>query len=107
MQNNRRKLLKTAVAGLAAAGAAQAQNGPTKKVHWMNGKRPDNPLFAGAVSYCNLLFIAGKGAHVPGDIKKHTEIVLQEIENELKNAGSSMDKVLKVSVFLNDLKDYK
>lgn len=108
MQNNRRKLLKAAVAGLAAAGAAQAQTGPAKKIHYMNGKKPDKtPLFSGAVSYGNLLFIAGKGAHVPGDIKVHTNIVLDEIEKELKNAGSSMDKVLKVSVFLNDLKDYK
>jgi 2-iminobutanoate/2-iminopropanoate deaminase len=32
--------------------------------------------------------------------------VLDEIEQNLKSAGSSMDKVLKVSVFLNDLKDY-
>ena len=108
MQNNRRKLLKTAVAGLAAAGAAQAQTGPTKKVHYMNGKKPEGtPLFSGAVSYGNLLFIAGKGAHVPGDIKAHTNIVLDELKKELENAGSSMDKVLKVSVFLNDLKDYK
>ena len=108
MQNNRRKLLKTAVAGLAAAGAAQAQTGPTKKVHYMNGKKPDKtPLFSGAVSYGNLLFIAGNGAHVAGDIKSHTNIVLDEIKKELENAGSSMEKVLKVSVFLNDLKDYK
>ena len=108
MQNNRRRLLKTAVAGLAAAGAAQAQTGPTKKIHYMNGKKPTGPtMFSGAVSYGNLLFIAGKGAHVPGDIKVHTNIVLEEIKKELENAGSSMDKVLKVSVFLNDLKDYK
>lgn len=108
MQNNRRKLLQTAVAGLAAAGAAQAQTGPAKKVHYMNGKKPEKtPLFSGAVSYGNLLFIAGKGAHVPGDIKAHTNIVLNELQKELENAGSSMDKVLKVSVFLNDLKDYK
>lgn len=112
MQNNRRKLFKTAVAGLAAAGAAQAQGvsgqGPTKKVHYRNGKKPEKtPLFSGAVSYGNLLFIAGKGAHVPGDIKVHTNIVLDELQKELENAGSSMDKVLKVSVFLNDLKDYK
>lgn len=108
MQNNRRKLLKTAVAGLAAAGAAQAQTGPMKKVHYRNGKKPDKPiLFSGAVSYGNLLFIAGKGAHVEGDIKKHTQIVLDELKRELENAGSSMQKVLKVTVFLNDLKDYK
>jgi len=107
MQNNRRKMLQTAVAAMAGAGAAQAQTGPAKKVHYMNGKKPaKTPLFSGAVSYGNLLFIAGKGAHVPGDIKLHTDVVLKEIEEELKNAGSSMEKVLKVSVFLNDIKDW-
>lgn len=107
MQNNRRKLIKTAVAAMAGAGAAQAQTGPEKKVHYMNGKHPEKPsLFSSAVSYGNLLFIAGIGAHVPGDIKVHTEIVLKEIEKQLTNAGSSMDKALKVTVFLNDLKDY-
>jgi len=106
MQKNRRNVLKTAVAAMAGAGAAQAQTGPTKKVHYMGEKPKETPLFSGAVSYGNLLFIAGKGAHVPGDIKKHTQIVLDELEKELKNSGSSMDKVLKVSVFLNDIKDW-
>ncbi len=59
------------------------------------------------MSYGNLLFIAGKGAHTPGDIKAHTKIVLDEIEKELVNAGSSMEKVLKCNVYLNDLKDYQ
>ena len=104
MTNNRRTLLKTAVGMAAAAGAAQAETGPTKKVHYPKPKTPS--LFSGAVSYGNLLFIAGKGAHVPGDIKSHTKIVLDEVQKELENAGSSMDKVLKCSVFLNDLKDY-
>src|SRR5690349_10528814 len=106
MADNRRKLLKAAVGVVAAAGAAQAQTGPTKKVHYRNGRKPTNPLFSGAVSYGNLLFIAGKGAHVPGDIKSHTKIVLDELKAELENAGSSMQKVLKVTVYLNDLKDY-
>ena len=107
-KNNRRKILKTAVAAMAATGAAQAQTGSSKKVHYMNGTKPaKTPLFSSAVSYGNLLFIAGIGAHFEGDIKAHTNHVLQEIEKQLKNAGSSMDKVLKVSVFLNDLKDYQ
>jgi 2-iminobutanoate/2-iminopropanoate deaminase len=101
VMNNRRKLFTTAVAGLAAAGAARAQSGPTKKVI---GK---GALFSSAVSYGNLLFLAGIGAHFKGDIKAHTDHVLKEIEKKLQEAGSSMDKVLKVSVFLNDLKDYK
>ena len=95
-------------AAAAGAQAASAQSGPVKKVHYRGGKKPEKPgLFNGAVSYGNLLFIAGKGAHVEGDIKKHTDIVLNEIQRELENAGSSMNKVLKCNVYLNDLKDYQ
>jgi enamine deaminase RidA (YjgF/YER057c/UK114 family) len=36
----------------------------------------------------------------------HTKAVLDKIEEELKKAGSSMDKVLKVNVYLHDLRDY-
>ena len=42
-----------------------------------------------------------------GDIKAHTKHVLDEIQAELENAGSSMQKVLKCNVYLNDLKDYQ
>jgi enamine deaminase RidA (YjgF/YER057c/UK114 family) len=103
-----RRLLFTSIAGVAAAaGAAQAQTAPQKKVHRKGGKPKQAPLFNGAVSYGNLLFIAGKGAHFPGDIKAHTKHVLDEIERELVNAGSSMNNVLKCNVYLHDLKDYK
>ena len=87
--------------------AAKAQTGPVKKVHYRGEKPKGIPLFSSAVSYGNLLFIAGKGAHFPGDIKAHTKHVLDEIEKELINAGSSMEKVLKCNVYLNDLKDYQ
>ena len=68
------------------------------------GSKP--PLFSGWVTYGNLVFIAGKGHHEPGDIAVHTKSVLDQVEAELKKAGSSMDMVLKVNVYLNDLKDY-
>ena len=53
------------------------------------------------------LFVSGVGAHFEGDIKAHTKHVLDEIQKKLEEAGSSMEKVLKVNVYLNDLKDYK
>jgi 2-iminobutanoate/2-iminopropanoate deaminase len=102
----RRRILAGGAAAAAAAVPAQAQSAPTKKVHYKSGKPAKAPLFSGAVSYGNLLFIAGKGAHFEGDIKAHTKHVLDEIEKELVNAGSSMNKVLKCNVYLNDLKDY-
>jgi enamine deaminase RidA (YjgF/YER057c/UK114 family) len=65
------------------------------------------PLFSGVTRHGDLLYVAGKGAHVaPFEIKAHTEIVLKELEETLVKAGSSMEKVLKVSVFLNDIADY-
>ena len=106
-RQNRRTFMRGVALAAAAGGAAQAQTGPQKKVHYRGEKPKTTPLFSGAVSYGNLLFIAGKGAHFQGDIKAHTAHVLDELKAELENAGSSMEKVLKCSVFLNDLKDYK
>ena len=103
---NRRGFMKVGVAAAAAAGAANAQTRMEKKVHYRKGKPEKASLFNQAVSYGNLLFIAGKGYHKEGDIKEHTKHVLDDIQAELENAGSSMDKVLQCRVFLNDLKDY-
>jgi 2-iminobutanoate/2-iminopropanoate deaminase len=64
------------------------------------------PMFSNSTKLGNLVFIAGKGAHFNGDIKSHTEAVLKDLEAELVKAGSSMEKVLKVSVFLNDIADF-
>jgi 2-iminobutanoate/2-iminopropanoate deaminase len=67
----------------------------------------DVPLFASFTKLGNMVFLAGIGAHVePFEIKAHTEIVLKEMEKQLIKAGSSMEKVLKVSVFLNDIADW-
>ena len=111
-KSNRRNFLVKGSIGAAAVTAAAktakaADDKPAKKVHWRNGKRPEKtPLFSGIVSYGNLVFIAGIGAHFEGDIKAHTKHVLDEIQKRLEEAGSSMEKVLKVNVYLNDLKDY-
>ena len=115
MKSNRRKFLaKTTVVAAAAAlpAAANAQTTagqkPVKRVVWPNGKPPEKPpLFSGVVTFGNMVFIAGIGAHFKGDIGEHTKHVLDEIEKRLVSVGSSMEKVLKVNVYLNDLKDYQ
>ncbi len=106
MPKARRTFLKATAAGVVGVGAASAQSEPRKKVHYRGEKPKKTPLFSSAVSYGNLLFISGKGAHFEGDIKAHTKHVLDEVEKELVAAGSSMNKVLKCNVYLNDLKDY-
>jgi len=110
----RRRFLGRGAAAAAAVTAAAvpvkaAEQGdkPVKKVHYRNGQKPDKmPLFSGTVSFGNLLFIAGVGYHQAGDIKVHTKAVLDQIQQQLESVGSSMDKVLKCNVYLNDLKDY-
>ena len=104
--SNRRAFIRGGALAAAAGGAAKAQTGPQKTVHYRGEKPQKTPLFNCAVSYGNLLFICGKGAHFAGDIKAHTTHVLDEIQKELENAGSSMDKVLKCTVFLTDITDF-
>jgi enamine deaminase RidA (YjgF/YER057c/UK114 family) len=65
-----------------------------------------SPLYNGIITFGNLVFIAGIGAHFPGTIEEHTKHVLDELEQNLILAGSSMDKVLKVNVYLSDLANY-
>lgn len=124
METQRRSALKkllAAVAGLVATPffvkAGTPADAAGKSAEFLSGAAPaspvqhavpdqDVPLFAGNTKYNGLIFIAGKGAHFEGDIKSHTDHVLKELEKELILAGSSMEKVLKVSVFLNDIADY-
>jgi 2-iminobutanoate/2-iminopropanoate deaminase len=111
---NRRNFLGKTAAAAAAAGAvaavpAKAQTAePTKRVIYRDGKKPAKPpaRMNGTVAYGNLIFISGVGYHKEGDIKVHTKAVLDSIKAQLESAGSSMSKVLKCNVYLNDLKDY-
>ena len=117
MQTQRRSVIKKLFASLVAVtgfGAAARARMKPEGENLASEKESGNivydqeiPLFSGYTKYGGLVFIAGKGAHFAGDIKAHTDHVLKELETELKNAGSSMDKVLKVTVFLNDIADYK
>jgi enamine deaminase RidA (YjgF/YER057c/UK114 family) len=112
MLTQRRSVLKKLVASLVAVtgigAVAKAKTNQTEEKEVFNVVYDQEvPLFSGSTRYGGLVFIAGKGAHFKGDIKAHTDHVLKELEAELKKAGSSMEKVLKVTVFLNDINDYK
>ena len=91
---SRRSVLRTFFASLAAgvglSDVAQAQTPTTdtgKRTSTDNQPAGDKPpLFSGWVTYGNLVFVAGKGHHTPGDITVHTTSVLDQIEAELKKA---------------------
>ena len=120
-KSNRRRFLTQAPAAVAAAtvgGAAaraadepraqdEHEHTPKKKVHWPGREAPEEtPLFSPVVTYGNMVFLSGIGAHFEGDVQAHTAHVLDQMKKNLEAVGSSMEKVLKVNVYLNDLKDY-
>lgn len=109
-KSDRRSFISNSAGIVAASAAGQAaeETKLTKKVWWKNGKAPEKPaLFSPAVSYGNLLFLSGIGAHFEGDIKSHTKKVLDDIQAQLEACGSSMNKVLKAQVYLADIKDWE
>jgi enamine deaminase RidA (YjgF/YER057c/UK114 family) len=93
--------------GLSAVAKADTAGAADEKVCRNIVTQDEIPLFSGSTTFGGLVFVAGKGAHFEGDIKAHTDHVLKELEKELVRAGSSMEKVLKVNVYLADLNDYK
>ena len=122
-KSNRRGFLSTApvaaaaVASAAAGSAASAAgrergdadgHEAVKETHWPGREAPaEPPLFSPVVTFGNMVFLSGIGAHFEGDVQAHTAHVLDEMKKNLEAVGSSMEKVLKVNVYLNDLKDYK
>lgn len=121
MEKKSRRGLLTKGAGVAAAAAAgatllgteaQAQSKTQPKLEKRSPYPPPNPppagppMFSRAVAYGNMLFLSGVGAHYHGTIEEHTKTVLDELSKNLAEAGSSLQKCLKVNVYLNDLGDY-
>lgn len=119
-KKSRRGLLANGAkaAAMAAGGALLAKEAAAQPASTQPGKlekrspypppnpKPARPMYSRAVAYGNMLFLSGVGAHYQGTIEEHTKTVLDELSKNLNDAGSSLQKALKISVFLHDLKDY-
>jgi len=75
--------------------------------------RPVGP-YSQAIKVGNLIFVAGQAAIDPktgeivnGGIKEQTQQTFRNIEAILKTAGLTLEHVVKVSVFLKNISDYK
>ena len=69
--------------------------------------------YSQAVKTGNLIFCAGQipldpttGELVAGDVTAQTERVLQNVKAVLAAAGSSLERVVKTTVFLQDMGDF-
>ncbi|MDH3336864.1 MAG: Rid family detoxifying hydrolase [Gammaproteobacteria bacterium] len=84
-------------------------------VEWLNapGTEDMDMPFSSAVRVDKLLFVSGEigydresGALVEGGIRPETRKTLENISQTLETFGSSMDKVVKCTVFLADISEW-
>jgi 2-iminobutanoate/2-iminopropanoate deaminase len=84
-----------------------------KKEAVRTGPAPLNLPFSPGVKYGDLVFVSGQGPIdqngkvIAGDIKAQTRATLENFQKVLKAAGSNMDNVLQLTVYLSDLHDFK
>lgn len=68
--------------------------------------------YSQAISIGNLVFTSGQlpldpiTKTIPEEIKEQTRMSLTNVKNILVASGSSMDKVVKATIFLADMKDF-
>ncbi|MHB8172420.1 MAG: RidA family protein [Thermincolia bacterium] len=69
--------------------------------------------YSQAIKAGNLLFTSGQvpiepstGQVIQGDIQIQTRLVLENLKAVLEAGGSSLDKVLKATVFIKDMNDF-
>ena len=83
-----------------------------KKVHDVDTLIKGGP-YSHVVEAGGFLFVSGmvpidieKKLMITDDIKKATELVLSNVKMALESVGSSLDKVVKATVFLRDIADF-
>ena len=100
---------------LSASAASQVHTSRSDKKTISSPEFP-KPLgpYSHAVVAGGFVYVAGQGPINPktqkmelGDIKSETRLELSNISNILKAANSSLENVVKVSVFLADLNDFE
>ena len=83
-----------------------------RSIHPANTPAPAGP-YSPAMIFDRLVFVAGQGARnsqthelASMDIERQTEQCLRNVQTILEAAGSSLQHVLKVSVFLIDMSEF-
>lgn len=68
--------------------------------------------YSQAIVVGDMIFTSGQialkpdGSFVAGDVRAQSEQVLSNLKNVLESEGSSLDKVIKTTVFLADMEDF-
>jgi 2-iminobutanoate/2-iminopropanoate deaminase len=80
----------------------------------LTSSKAPNPIgpYSVAVNYGNLIFTSGQipldrqGNVVGADIKEQTRQTIENLKNILEENGSSIDKVIKTTVYLKDITEF-
>jgi len=108
--NARLPVLAAAVA-LTSAIAACAHPAQTLEMEFYPSPRP-NAVFSPAVRVGNTLYLSGQigtdtaNRLVAGGLQAEARQALNNVKATLEKYGSSMDRVVKCTVFLADIRDY-
>jgi 2-iminobutanoate/2-iminopropanoate deaminase len=85
---------------------------PRPLTEYLTPYGPPTRPFSPAVRVGNLLFLSGQigttstGALIPGGIEAETRQTLENIRDVLQRTGSSMDRVVKCTVMLADMREW-
>ncbi len=88
---------------LPTANAAESAQGPAPEYMNPNPRAP----YSEGVRYGGLIFLAGKtGGPGESGVQPETRRALESIQDALERFGSSMDRVVKCTVFLVDMAEW-
>ncbi len=108
----RRTLSVALLAGMPFVSACRAAVHTAAAPQFIHPDGPPANPFSPAVRVGNIIFVSGTlgtkadGTLVPGGIQPETRQLLENIKRTLDAAGVGMDRVVKCTVFLADLKEW-
>lgn len=100
------------LAAVPFASACRASVRTTAEPQFIHPDGPPANPFSPAVRVGNIIFVSGTlgtkpdGTLVPGGIQPETRQLLENVKRTLAAAGGGMDRVVKCTVFLADLKEW-
>jgi 2-iminobutanoate/2-iminopropanoate deaminase len=98
----------------ACTGRTKPETAPAPSAQFLTPYGPTTRPFSPAVRVGNMLYLSGQigtssptaSAVVPGGIEAETKQTMENIKDVLERTGSSMDRVVKCTVMLADMREW-
>lgn len=79
------------------------------KIQIETDKSPSSPILSQAIQFENLIFVSGQvpntldGKLINDSVEAMLDQIMLNIQNILETADSSLDKIIKLSIFMTDI----